>query len=68
MAQGKKPFFLKKSEMRKLELKAKYEELKAKGQLDRWEDVCVCVCEHVRCAYTLACWCTNVLVCFCVCM
>ncbi|KAL4432830.1 hypothetical protein ABPG77_008156 [Micractinium sp. CCAP 211/92] len=34
--EGKKPFFLKKSEQRRLELLAKYEELKATGKLDKF--------------------------------
>ena len=33
---GHKPFYLKKSEKRKRELVAKYEELKASGQLDKF--------------------------------
>ncbi|KAL4458076.1 hypothetical protein ABPG75_012941 [Micractinium tetrahymenae] len=33
---GKSPFFLKKSEQRRLELLAKYEELKASGKLDKF--------------------------------
>jgi hypothetical protein len=36
VAAGKKPFFLKKSEKRKRELVAKYEELKAAGKLDKY--------------------------------
>lgn len=36
VAAGKKPFFLKKSEKRKRELLAKYEELKSAGQLDKY--------------------------------
>ena len=36
VAAGKKPFYLKKSEKRKRELVAKYEELKASGQLDKY--------------------------------
>ena len=33
---GKKPFYLKKSEQRKLELLAKYRELKERGGLDKF--------------------------------
>lgn len=36
VAAGKKPFFLKKSEKRKRELLAKYEDLKSAGQLDKY--------------------------------
>lgn len=36
VADGKKPFFLKKSEKRKRELVAKYEELKSSGRLDKY--------------------------------
>lgn len=36
MAAGKQPFYLKKSDKRKRELVAKYEELKATGQLDKY--------------------------------
>jgi ribosomal RNA-processing protein 36 len=36
VAAGAKPFYLKKSEKRKRELVAKYEELKAAGQLDKF--------------------------------
>ncbi|GBF95631.1 hypothetical protein Rsub_08613 [Raphidocelis subcapitata] len=36
VAAGKKPFFLKKSEKRKLELVAKYEELKSSGKLEKY--------------------------------
>lgn len=35
MAAGKKPFYLKKTEKKKLELVAKYQELKEKGTLDK---------------------------------
>jgi ribosomal RNA-processing protein 36 len=33
---GKKPFYLKKSEQRRLELVAKYEELKGSGKLEKY--------------------------------
>jgi ribosomal RNA-processing protein 36 len=36
IAGGKKPFFLKKSEKRKRELLAKYEDLKVSGRLDKY--------------------------------
>jgi ribosomal RNA-processing protein 36 len=36
VASGKNPYFLKKSEKRKMELVAKYEELKASGGLDKY--------------------------------
>jgi ribosomal RNA-processing protein 36 len=36
VAAGKKPFFLKKSDKRKRELMAKYEELKDSGRLDKF--------------------------------
>lgn len=36
VAGGKAPFYLKKAEKRRLELVAKYEELKAAGQLDKY--------------------------------
>jgi ribosomal RNA-processing protein 36 len=36
VAAGKKPFFLSKSEKRKRELVAKYEELKSSGRLDKY--------------------------------
>ena len=36
VASGKKPYYLKKSEQRRLELVAKYEELKKAGRLDKF--------------------------------
>jgi ribosomal RNA-processing protein 36 len=36
VAHGKKPYFLKKSEKKKLELLAKYEELKSSGRLEKY--------------------------------
>lgn len=36
--QGKSPYYLKKSEQRKLELLAKYEELKSSGRLEKFMD------------------------------
>lgn len=36
VAAGKKPFFLSKSEKRKRELVAKYEELKSSGRLEKY--------------------------------
>lgn len=36
MEGGKRPFYLKKSEQRRLELLAKYEELQASGKLDKF--------------------------------